>query len=324
MEKKNIRGIAALAAVTVLSFAVILGTKYLTKGDGGTSTDGAAVKEEMDTSGWEDIKKAQKLEDNSYRITVATAGYGGEILLGVTFDPNGSQVTDVRIEEQNETEGVGSRITDASFLEQFQGASLPIMLEGGQNGGHSLELPDSGQWQDGTYTAKGELDESSGFTDEVTLTVEGGRITALDWDAYTEDGSRKSVLSENGEYVMTEDGLTWEQQAQALAEAVIANQSLAFLGVDAQGKTDAVSGVSISVTGFVNLVRQCIRQAAGVETEGAEGGMDGQAGAADGNTSGQESGTNGGQIDVISGATISSTAVVNGINRAGEFLGQAV
>ena len=64
---------------------------------------------------------------------------------------------------------------------------------------------------------------------------------------------------------MTEDGLTWKAQAEALAEALIENQSLSFLTTDAEGKTDAVTGVSISVNGFIDLAAQCMKQAAGLE-----------------------------------------------------------
>ena len=35
---------------------------------------------------------------------------------------------------------------------------------------------------------------------------------------------------------MTEDGLTWKEQAEALANALIENQSLDFLQVNEQGE----------------------------------------------------------------------------------------
>ena len=120
--------------------------------------------------------------------------------------------------------------------------------------------------QDGTYEAKGEADDS-GFADQVTMTVKDGKITEVNWDSIGEDGSKKSVLSESGEYVMTEDGPTWAEQAKALTEALVENQNLTFLTMDEQGKTDAVSGVSISVGGFAALAEQCLNEAAGVETE---------------------------------------------------------
>ena len=76
--------------------------------------------------------------------------------------------------------------------------------------------------KDGTYEAKAEAADNNGFTDQVTMTVKDGKITEVNWDAVGADGSTKSVLSESGEYVMTEDGLTWKEQAEALANALIA------------------------------------------------------------------------------------------------------
>ena len=145
------------------------------------------------------------------------------------------------------------------------------------------------------------VSDNNGFTDVVTMTVTDGKITEVNWDAVGADGSTKSVLSENGEYVMTEDGLTWKEQAEALANALIENQSLDFLQVNEQGKTDAVSGVSISVGGFISLAEKCMNEAAGIEET-------------------EEVPANGTQVDAVSGATISSTAVVTGINKAFELL----
>ena len=46
---------------------------------------------------------------------------------------------------------------------------------------------------------------------------------------------------------MTDDGLTWKEQADALANYVLANQSIEGLTIDENGKTDVVAGVSISI-----------------------------------------------------------------------------
>ena len=61
--------------------------------------------------------------------------------------------------------------------------------------------------------------------------------------------------------------------------------------------------VSISVGGFVKLAQQCIDQAGGMESQGG--------------SEGPQEGT---EVDRVSGATISSTAAVKGINAAYEFL----
>ena len=143
--------------------------------------------------------------------------------------------------------------------------------------------------------------DDNGMTEQVTMTIKDGKITEVNWDSIGEDGTKKSVLAETGEYVMTEDGLNWKEQAEALANALIENQSLSFFTMDEQGKTDVVSGVSISIESFVSLAEKCMYEAAGMEKEVSVP-------------------SNGTQVDAVSGATISSTAAVNGINAAYEYL----
>ena len=279
MKNKNVRGIIALAVVTALSFGVIMGSKALAKdmGTGASNTAEEQVKEEIDTKGAEGIEKAVKTE-NGYMVTAKVKGYGGDIVMNVSFDAEKKKVTKVEVTEQKETEGLGAKVADAEFLSQFEGVEAPVFLPG-----MSLEK------------------EEKVSDEELLKELKDGKITEVNWEAVGEDGSKKSVLSENGEYVMTEDGLTWKEQAEALANALIENQSLDFLQVNEQGKTDAVSGVSISVGGFISLAEKCMNEAAGVEEK-------------------EEVPANGTQVDAVSGATISSTAVVTGINTAFEFL----
>ena len=267
MKNKNVRGIIALAVVTALSFGVIMGSKALAKdmGTGASNTAEEQVKEEIDTKGAEGIEKAVKTE-NGYMVTAKVKGYGGDIVMNVSFDAEKKKVTKVEVTEQKETEGLGAKVADAEFLSQFEGVEAPVFLPG-----MSLEKEEKvsdeellKELKDGTYEAKADAPDNNGFTDVVTLTVKDGKITEINWDAVGADGSTKSVLSENGEYVMTEDGLTWKEQAEALAKAVVENQSLSFLNLDEQGKTDAVSGVSISIGGFTALAEKCLKEAAGI------------------------------------------------------------
>lgn len=113
---------------------------------------------------------------------------------------------------------------------------------------------------DGTYT-KVATEEENGYVYEATMVVEGGKITSIDWDAKDADGNSKKEAAENGTYVMTEDGLNWAEQSEALANCVIENQSIDTIKTDENGKTDAVAGVSITVTNFVELVKDCMDQA---------------------------------------------------------------
>lgn len=119
---------------------------------------------------------------------------------------------------------------------------------------------------DGTYVA--EADEpSNGFLDVVTLVVDNGKITSLEYDAINEDGEGKNYLSSIGEYTMTESNPNWGEQASLLAKHVIENQSTKELTMDDEGKTDAVSGVSIDISAFVNLTDDALQKAASKSNE---------------------------------------------------------
>ncbi len=288
MKNKNVRGIIALAVVTALSFGVIMGSKALAKdmGAGASNTAEEQVKEEIDTKDAEGIEKAVKTE-NGYMVTAKVKGYGGDIVMNVSFDAEKKKVTKVEITEQKETENLGAKVADAEFLSQFEGVEAPVFLPG-----MSLEKEEKvsdeellKELKDGTYEAKADAPDNNGFTDVVTVTVKDGKIAEVNWEAVGADGSTKSVLSENGEYVMTEDGLTWKEQAEALAKAVVENQSLSFLNLDEQGKTDAVSGVSISIGGFTALAEKCLQEAAGIvqNLELKDGTYEAKAEAADNN-----------------------------------------
>ena len=323
MKNKELRGILALVVVTALSFGVIAGSRVLSTDLAGDSAEEeSAVIEEYDVSGADGIESAAQTE-NGYEVTARTKGYGGDIVLKVAYDTDGQTIQSVEVLEQNETESLGAEIAEPEFLDQFAGVSAPVYLPGMSTSAsdEASEAPDTSAdlevlkdaaLSDGTYEAKAAAPDSNGFTEELTLTVEDGKITSVNWDAVGEDGSKKSILSENGEYVMTEDGPTWKEQSEALAQALIENQSLDFLTTDESGKTDAVAGVSISVSSFIDLAQQCLDQAAGIETteEATEAPADEEGGSA-------QEGT---QIDAVSGATISSTAAVTAVNATYDFL----
>ena len=203
MKNKNVRGILALVLVTALSFGVIAGSKALSKNDNvDTAQVAETVLEELDVSGAENIEKAVKTE-NGYVVTVKKKGYGGDIVMNVSFDADGKKVTKVEVTEQNETPNVGSRITEPEFLTQFEGVEAPVYLPGmslaGEEEESAADALEGAELQDGTYEAKADSADSSGFTDQMTMTVKDGKITELVWEAIAEDGKKKSVMSEEGE-----------------------------------------------------------------------------------------------------------------------------
>ena len=118
---------------------------------------------------------------------------------------------------------------------------------------------------DGEY--KAELSGSGGETAEtsiVTLTVKNGKIESCNWDIQEPDGTLKSKLSMDGQYIMTEDGLLWHEQADMLEDIVIANNGDSTLVTGEDGKlVDQSSGVSINISEFKAGVENCIAQAGG-------------------------------------------------------------
>lgn len=117
----------------------------------------------------------------------------------------------------------------------------------------------AGPWQDGTYTA--EADEfDHGWKPFVQITVMGGYITDVHFDAFGEDGDKtKYVTSVQGEYGMVENGnAQWPfyEQADTAAAYLVETQDPAR-GVR-QANADGVSGVSITVNYFYSLAQDAL------------------------------------------------------------------
>ena len=115
---------------------------------------------------------------------------------------------------------------------------------------------------DGVYTYKDEQPDDNGFYSVVTVTVQDGRITACTWDCVNDENIGKRQLSVEGHYVMTENGPTWKDQADALASYVLHHQTTGGLINEEGYAMDAVSSVSINAYPFVNGLSDCLDQAA--------------------------------------------------------------
>ena len=215
------------------------------------------------------VKEAVALDEGGYAVTVEAAGFESTIEAVVYFDDTADQVTGLEILSQGETEGLGSRITEPEFLAIFSGFRAPVTVTESNmqivDPVVSAEIESKKQealsagFVDGTYTANS-AEFSSGYKGTASITIQGGKIVAASYDSVSEDGSKKTEMSKNGEYILTEDGLRWHEQAEEIANYIIANQSTEIPTDDA-GKTDVIAGVSISVTEAKNLFADCLTQA---------------------------------------------------------------
>lgn len=210
-------------------------------------------------------------------------GYGGPVTVQV--EVTDKEIMEIRVAGEKETPELGGKVLNDYPILMLRRQSAEVDTVSGAtqtstaakkavNEALALargEEPESSAQQgnglegaaltDGEYVYESEYDEK-GYRNVVTMTVENGTITACSWDAVNEAGEGKSRLSLDGAYVMTEDGLPWAEQAEALAAYVVENQGTSGLA-DEEGYTDAVTGVSINIFGFVNGVEDCMKQAAG-------------------------------------------------------------
>ncbi|MEK3785897.1 FMN-binding protein [Paenibacillus sp. FSL K6-1230] len=120
---------------------------------------------------------------------------------------------------------------------------------------------EQGQYKDGVYYAIGEVDAKTGWQYYVTLTVASGKITEANWSGINANvGPDKKTYSESGKYGMKAGGASaeWHEQA-ALAEAyLIEKQDPKDITLTEEGKTDAISGVSVKVKDLFGLADKAL------------------------------------------------------------------
>ena len=129
----------------------------------------------------------------------------------------------------------------------------------------------------GCSSSKQEVEETTAFTGEktvetpygegndkvvTTVTFEEGKPVDVVIDVKLEDGSTKREAVEAGTYVMANESATWTEQIEDLQDFIKENEfdlSKVILSDD-EGRTDAVSGVTIKVSEYVASVEEALSQ----------------------------------------------------------------
>lgn len=127
-------------------------------------------------------------------------------------------------------------------------------------------LVEVGPYKDGHYFAEAaQFDEKSGWKENVNITILNGNIYAVKWNGEHKDGGTdKFIRSLEGEYGMVANSaatLEWHEQALLAEQYLLEKQDPKAIAVKDDGKTDAVSGVSITVSGFAKLVETALANA---------------------------------------------------------------
>ncbi len=124
---------------------------------------------------------------------------------------------------------------------------------------------ETGAYKDGSYHAEAkDFDAKTGWKDTVDVNVMNGKIVSVYWSGVNKEGADKKTASLEGKYPMVEKGgakAPWHEQAAAAEAFLVEKQSVDAITLKDQGKTDAISSVTISVGGFVELAAQALSTA---------------------------------------------------------------
>lgn len=136
-DDSRLKGIIALAIVTIVAFGVIYGSKLLVKDEVNNGNDivdnNVDVNPEdlpgaIDVTGVEGIVAAREITDGggnitSYSVTAEAKGYSptDPIKMEVIFDKDAVTIQEVKLISHGETPGFGKKMENDNYLDQFKG-----------------------------------------------------------------------------------------------------------------------------------------------------------------------------------------------------------
>jgi major membrane immunogen (membrane-anchored lipoprotein) len=119
--------------------------------------------------------------------------------------------------------------------------------------------------KDGVYFAQDDAFGSSGWRDQVVVTVAGGKIAKVTWNGVSNlpGANDKRAYAAAGKYGMAKAAKAgeWDKQAAAAEAWLVKTQDLAFAKFTADGKTDAITGATMTTKGFLALVNKALAAA---------------------------------------------------------------
>lgn len=132
--------------------------------------------------------------------------------------------------------------------------------------GAAFAQVDLAQVKDGVYFAQDKKFSSSGWREQVIVTVKGGKIVDAVWNGVSNiaGAADKASYAAAGKYGMVKASklkAEWDAQAKAVASYLVKTQDVNFSKIDKDGKTDAIAGASLTVSGFFALTKEALASA---------------------------------------------------------------
>lgn len=126
----------------------------------------------------------------------------------------------------------------------------------------SAPVPKGMYKTDGWFYSRSPSFDNSGFATTALITVVNGTVVSANWNAvHRNGGDSKFVRSVKGSYKMNARQGEWHVQAPRMEAELVRLQDPARLAVKSDGKTDAVSGVTITIGEFRTVATEALKAA---------------------------------------------------------------
>lgn len=286
-KSKSNSKVIPLLAICVLSAANILFVRSdAWKVEAGTPIDISSLPADA-----YQVASVRQLSDGGYLVTSMAEGYQSDIEVGVTFDDTGKVIRSVAIISQAETPNIGGKVAAPEFLQRFDQIEAPVGLTGEEM---SIASPGSGLvW--------GEAPE---VTTEAVLEL----IDPADWNA--DDQSAEA----NAARALYESGLLSSASTGQPIQAAPADY-----GPEERARYE-LQQAGLTVTTEIPVADYSPEDAAAYRLKTA--GLTDSASANGGST--ENYGGSLTEVDAVSGATISSKAVVTAVDQAFFFVNENI
>ena len=294
--RKRLPGYAAMGAATVAMAVGLIAMQHARTTVAGTLLQVS----EADAAAY-GISAVYQLDNGSYRVEGSQKGFQSDVQAAVTLDAEGN-VSSVEILSQAETDSLGGQCVNPEFTSQYQGAA-PFTLAGKS---YTVTDPLTGA----AYAAAGAAEEQPGAAEEQPGAAEEQPAAAEDFDPAQWNVSDTSPEAE----------ATRRMYAAGLTLSALNGEPLADeLAPPLDSSAEAVARRKLYAAGLSKSAQDGEEQALPYADWSAEKQAAYQLAQAElttGQTSAGAVSTDLTEVDALSGATITSTAVTNIVNNS--------
>ena len=280
--RKRLPGYAAMGAATVAMAVGLIAVQHARTTVAGTLLPVS----EADAAAY-GISAVYQLDDGSYRVEGTQKGFQSDVQAAVTLDAEGN-VSAVEILSQAETDNLGGQCVNPEFTSQYQGAA-PFTLAGKS---YTVTDPATGA----AYASAGAAAEDTTAAEEFDPTQWNVSDTSPEAEATRRMYAAGLTLSAlNGQPLSDELAPPLDSSAEAVARRRLYAAELSKSALDGQPMAIPFADLSAEEQSKVRLAQ------ADLTTEQT------QTGAVSADLT---------EVDALSGATITSTAVTNIVNNS--------